>query len=53
MEVKETLKKMKIREALGPNGIPIEVCQCMGDNNLSGLTKLFNKIIRQQLIRVN
>ena len=46
MEVKEALKKMKIGKALGPDGIPIEAWKCMGDDGLSWLTKLFNKIIR-------
>lgn len=37
---------MKIEKALRPNGILIEVWKCMGDNSLSWLTKLFNKIIK-------
>ena len=30
-EVKEALKKMKSRKAVGPDGIPIEVCRCLGE----------------------
>jgi len=29
-EVKEALKRMKSRKAIGPNGIPIEVWRCLG-----------------------
>ena len=28
-EVKEALKRMKSRKAVGPNGIPIEVWRCL------------------------
>ena len=49
-EVKEALKKMKIGKALGPDGIPIEAWKCMGDDGLSWLTKLFNKILRTKKI---
>ena len=49
-EVKESLKRMKIGEALGLDGIPIEAWKCMGDDDLSWLTKLFNKIFRTKKI---
>lgn len=49
-EVKEALKKMNIGKALGPDGIPIEAWKCMGDDGLSWLTKLFNKILRTKKI---
>jgi len=49
-EVKEALKKMKIGKTLGPDGIPIEAWKCMGDDGLSWLTKLFNKILRTKKI---
>ena len=49
-EVKEALKKMKIGKALGPDGIPIEAWKGMGDDGLSWLTKLFNKILRTKKI---
>ena len=30
-EVKESLKRMKSRKAVGPDGIPIEVWRCLGE----------------------
>ena len=45
-EVKEALKKMKTRKALGPDGIPIEVWRCLGSVATSWLTNLFNKILQ-------
>jgi len=30
-EVKEVLKRMKSRKAVGPDGIPIEVWRCLGE----------------------
>ena len=49
-EVKEALKRMKIGKALGPYGIPIEAWKCMGDDCLSWLTNVFNKIFRTKRI---
>ncbi|MES6387718.1 hypothetical protein U6T19_12165, partial [Cutibacterium acnes] len=49
-EVKEALKRMKIGKALGPDGTPIEACKCIGDDSLSWLTKLFNKIFKTKKI---
>ena len=31
LEVKEALKWMKSRKAVGPDGIPIEVWRCLGE----------------------
>ncbi|AQK55117.1 hypothetical protein ZEAMMB73_Zm00001d051783 [Zea mays] len=45
-EVKEALKRMKVRKAMGPDGIPIEVWRCLGDIAIVWLTKLFNTIFR-------
>jgi hypothetical protein len=44
--VKETLKKIKISKALGPDDIPIEVWSCLGDIAIVWLTKLFSIIFR-------
>jgi hypothetical protein len=43
-EVKEALKRMK--GAMGPDGIPIEVWKCLGDIAIVWLTMLFNHIFR-------
>ena len=43
-EVKEALKRMKSRKAVGPDGIPIEVWRCLGEVGVRWLTNLFNKI---------
>jgi hypothetical protein len=45
-EVKEALKRMKWGKAMGQDGIPIEVCKCLGDIAIVWLTKLFNHIFR-------
>ena len=43
-EVKEALKRMKSRKAVGLDGIPIEVWRCLGEVRVRWLTNLFNKI---------
>ena len=43
-EVKEALRRMKIRKAVGPNAILIEAWKCLGKFGIKWLTKLFNKI---------
>jgi len=43
-EVKEALKRMKSRKAVGPDRIPIEVWRCSGEVSVRWLTNLFNKI---------
>jgi len=43
-EVKEALKRMKSRNAVGPDGIPIEVWRCLREVGVRWLTNLFNKI---------
>src|ERR1041384_1175122 len=45
-EVKEALKHMKIGKACGPDGIPIEVWKCLGEEGVVWLTKLFNAILK-------
>ena len=43
-EGKEALKRMKSRKIIGPDGIPIEVCRCLGEVGVRWLTNLFKKI---------
>ena len=43
-KVKEALKRMKSRKAVGPDGIPIEVWRCLGEVGVRWLTNLFYKI---------
>ena len=45
-EVEEALKKMRSGKVVGPDGIPIEVQKCLGENGVLWLTKLFNEILR-------
>lgn len=43
-EIKDALRKMKARKAIGPDNIPPEFWKCLGDEGLEWLTKLFNSI---------
>jgi len=43
-EVKETLKRMKSRKAVGPDEIPIAVWRCLREMGLRWLINFFNKI---------
>ncbi|PKA52309.1 integrator complex subunit 11 [Apostasia shenzhenica] len=45
-EVWKALKKMKHKKAVGPDNIPIDVWQCLGDEGVSWLTRLFNMILK-------
>jgi hypothetical protein len=45
-EVKDALKMMKGGNAMGPDGMPIEVWRTLGDVAIVWLTKLFNLIFR-------
>lgn len=45
-EVKMALKKMGLKKAEGPDGIPIEVWKSFGEKGIDWLTMLFNKIWR-------
>lgn len=38
MEVKETLRKMRLRKAIGPQGIPSEVWKCLLIKESNGYT---------------
>ena len=37
---------MTSNKVVGPDGIPIEVQKCLGENGVLWLTKLFNEILR-------
>ena len=39
---------MKNHKAMEPNNIPIEVWKCMGEEDISWLTKLFNAILKSK-----
>jgi len=39
----EALKRMKLRKAIGPDGIPIKVWRCLREMEVGWLTNLFNK----------
>lgn len=42
-ETKDVLRKMKVRKNVGPDGSPIELQKPLGDENISRLTKLYNR----------
>ena len=48
VEVKDALKKMDNRKAMGPDNIPIEVWKCLGGKGIVWLTKLFNEILKSK-----
>ena len=45
-KVRYTLRRMKMRKAMGHVEIPIEVWKCLGDMGVEWLTNLFNYILR-------
>ena len=50
VEIGEALKRMKRGKVLGPDGILIEVWRCLGDREMVWLTKLFNLILRSNMM---
>ena len=46
VKVDSALKKMKLKEVVGPDGIPVEVWRCLGLVGIEWLKNLFNKIWR-------
>ena len=49
-EVRRALSKMKKGKAVGPDGIPVEVWRCLGEEGIDILWDLFNKIYQQEKI---
>jgi hypothetical protein len=45
-EVRDVLKRAKLKRAIGPDGIPVEAWKCLGEIGVVWLTKLFNKILK-------
>ena len=43
-EVREALKSIGRRKAVGPDGVPAEAWKCLGDWGIDWLTRLFNRI---------
>ena len=43
-KVREALKRIENGKPVGPDGIPIELLKCLGEEGVSCLTKLFNDI---------
>ena len=41
-EVRENIQRMKNGKAVGPDDIPVKVCECLGEIALKLLTKLYN-----------
>ena len=44
-EVKNALRMIKKGKAVGPNELPIEVWNCMGEMGIKFLTRLFNRLL--------
>ena len=49
-EVRRALGRMKKGKAVGPDGIPVEVWRCLGEEGIDILWDLFNKIYQQEKI---
>ena len=49
-EVRRALNKMKKGKAVGPDGIPVEVWKCLGEEGIDILWDLYNKIYQQEKI---
>ena len=47
-EVRENMKRMKNRKAVGPDDIPVEVWKCLGEIALEFLTKLYNRTLESE-----
>ena len=44
-EVKNALRRMKKGKAVGPDELPVEVWNCMGEMGIEFLTRLFNRLL--------
>ena len=49
-EMRENMKRMNNRKAVGPDDIPVEVLKCLGESSLEFLTKLYNRTMESETI---
>ena len=49
-EVRSAFKKMKNGKAVGPDNLPIEVCKCLGEEGITFLCEMMNKICEEEHI---
>ncbi|KAK3544873.1 hypothetical protein QTP86_027547 [Hemibagrus guttatus] len=47
-EVRKALKRMKSGKAVGPDYIPVEVWECLGEAAVEFLTSLFNRVLESE-----
>ena len=47
-DVRSALKKMKNGKAVGPDNLPIEVWKCLGEEGITFLCKMLNKICEEE-----
>ncbi|KAK3559749.1 hypothetical protein QTP86_020747, partial [Hemibagrus guttatus] len=47
-EVRKALKRMKSGKAVGPDDIPVEVWNCLGEAAVEFLTSLFNRVLESE-----
>jgi len=45
-EVEETLRKMMVGKAVGPDNIPVEIWKSLGEEGVEWLTDFFNVILK-------
>ena len=49
-DVKSALRKMKNGKAVGPDNLPIEVWKCLGEEGITSLSEMLNKICEEERI---
>ena len=49
-KVRATMNRMKTGKAVGPDDIPVEAWRCLGELANDFLTRLFNKILEDEIM---
>jgi len=52
-EVSDALRKMKIEKSISSDGIPVEICKCLGEQEIKWLIDMLNNILELQKCPTN